>query len=154
MSTCIFCKIVARRAPARVIREWPDVIAFRDKNELVPDGHILVIPRLHVADSTTDPELTGRVMACAAEIAAEMFEFSNIMTANGRPATQSVFHMHAHVINRTPGDNLMIPWGTVATADPHAPHACKRALDAEEALAELSDRMLAMISFAYAFDIK
>lgn len=134
MSDCTFCDIAARRKSARVVREWPDVIAFRDKKELVPDGHILVIPRRHVANAAEDPRLTGRVMQCAAELAAE-FESFNIITSGGKPATQSEFHLHAHLILRRHQDGLMVPWGT--TGNPHAPHACKRSLEAEDNLTKL-----------------
>ena len=133
--SCTFCDIVAGRKSCRMVREWPDVIAFRDKNELVPDGHILVIPRIHVADAAENPNLTGRVFMCTAELAAE-YEFFNIITSAGRPATQSEFHLHAHLLRREPSDGLMVPWGT--TGNPHAPHACKRSLDAEARLAKLA----------------
>lgn len=151
MSDCIFCKIVAGTAPARMVREWQDAIAFRDKNELVPDGHILVVPRVHVANAIEDPAVTGMVMAHAAEMAAE-FEFSNLLTSTGRPATQSVFHLHAHVVRRAAGDGLMLPWGT--TGNPHAPHACTRALAAEEKLAELGVTLESLRTLADAIDMK
>lgn len=144
---CTFCGIVAGRKSCRMVREWQDVIAFRDKNELVPDGHILVVPRLHVANGVENPKLTGRVAQCAAEIARE-FEFSNVMYANGAPATQSEFHLHMHVLRRAPQDGLMVPWGT--TGNPHAPHACRRALEAEEMLANLSESMDSLLLLAEA----
>lgn len=151
MNGCVFCKIIAGRAPARMVREWQDAIAFRDKNELVPDGHILVVPRVHVANAIEDPAVTGMVMAHAAEIAQE-WEFSNILTSTGRPATQSEFHLHAHVVRREPGDGRMLPWGT--TGNPHAPHACARALTAEEQLAELGVTLESLRTLAAAFDMK
>jgi histidine triad (HIT) family protein len=150
-SDCTFCGIAAGRKSARIVREWPDVIAFRDKNELVPDGHILVIPRRHVADATVDPRLSGRVMACMSELGQE-FEFSNFIFNNGRPATQSEFHMHGHLLLRTTQDGLMVPWGT--TGNPHAPHACTRALKAEEQLAELGVTLESLRTLAAAIDMK
>jgi histidine triad (HIT) family protein len=151
MSSCTFCGIVAGRKSARMVREWPDVIAFRDKNELVPNGHILVIPRRHVVDATEDPQLSGRVMTCMSLLAQE-FEYSNFIFNNGRPATQSEFHMHGHLLLRKPQDGLMVPWGT--TGNPHAPHACTRALVAEEQRALLAHRLEALTTLANAFDIK
>lgn len=150
MSECIFCRIVAGRASARMVREWPDAVAFVPLNPVVQDGHLLVVPRVHVADAVEDPNLTGAVMAHAAALAAE-YEFSNLLTSVGRPATQSVFHLHIHVVRRSPQDGLMLPWGT--TGNPHAPHACRRSLEAEEKLAEFGSRMEAMISIADAFDM-
>jgi histidine triad (HIT) family protein len=141
MSDCTFCGIVAGRKSARVVREWKDVVAFRDKNELVTDGHILVVPRRHVVDATEDPVLSGRVMTSMAQLARE-FEFSNFIFNNGRPATQSEFHMHGHLLLRAPQDGLMVPWGT--TGNPHAPHACTRALAAEEKLEEMAHSLKAL----------
>lgn len=147
-NACIFCRIVARRAPARMVREWPDAIAFRAKPEMVPDGHILVVPRIHVDDAAVEPKMTGMVAMRAAEVAQE-FEFSNITFANGGPASQSVFHMHAHVLRRTPQDGLLVPWGTMG--NPYAPHACGRALKAEEQLAELGVTLESLHLLAAAF---
>lgn len=146
MADCTFCGIVAGRKSARIVREWEDVIAFRDKNELVPDGHILVIPRRHVVDATEDPELSGRVMACMSQLARE-FEHSNFIFNNGRPATQSEFHMHGHLLLRAPQDGLMVPWGT--TGNPHAPHACRRALAAEEKLEEMARALKGLEALTY-----
>lgn len=149
--SCTFCGIVAGRKSCRMVREWPDVIAFRDKNELVPDGHILVIPRRHVADAAEDPALTGRVFMCAAELARE-YEFFNIITSAGRPATQSEFHLHAHLLRRAPQDGLMVPWGT--TGNPYAPHACTRSLEAEAKLAKLAAIVTPLISMNGALSIE
>lgn len=118
---CVFCGIVAGTQPARILQEWPDAVAFFPLNP-VTTGHALVVPRCHVRDAIEDPEVTAAVMARAAEIAGS-WDASNILTRIGAAATQSVMHLHAHVIPRSFGDELMLPWGT--TGDPHAPHRCK-----------------------------
>ncbi len=51
------------------------------------DGHILVIPNVHVADATEDPMVTAMVMECAALIASPP---CNIITSAGLEATHSV----------------------------------------------------------------
>lgn len=132
---CVFCDIVAGTAPAKIVHEWPDAIAFVPLGPVV-DGHVLVVPRQHVADAVEDPAVTAMTMARAAELAAE-HEASNILTSIGRPATQSVFHLHIHVIRREAGDQLMVPWGT--TGNPHDPHACKRSTQAESAIERVRD---------------
>lgn len=133
--TCVFCDIVAGDAPATIVREWPDAVAFVPRDPVV-DGHVLVVPRRHVADATSRPDVTADTMRRAAELAAGLCwlydtEHSNILTSVGAPATQSIFHLHIHVIPRRTGDQLMVPWGT--TGNPHEPHRCKGmdALDAE-----------------------
>jgi histidine triad (HIT) family protein len=118
---CVFCGIAAGTQPARKVREWPDAVAFLPLNP-VTEGHTLVIPRVHVTDAAVDPLITAVVMARAAEQAA-LCQAANILTSIGTAATQSVMHLHAHVVPRSVGDELMLPWGT--TGDPHEPHRCK-----------------------------
>jgi histidine triad (HIT) family protein len=105
---CVFCAIAAGEAPATVVREWPDVIAIRPRGG-VNAGHTLVIPRAHVADAGTDPEVSARTMACAAELMAGHRD-ANIITSKGSAATQTVFHLHLHVVPREAGDGLPLPW--------------------------------------------
>lgn len=141
MSDCTFCGIVAGRKTARVVREWPDMIAFRDKRELVPDGHILIVPREHITDVRESPALAGRMMVCTAQLARE-FEYATIINTVGAAGGQSEFHAHMHLLRRAPQDGLLVPWGTVG--NPHAPHACTRALAAEDQLAEMAASLEAL----------
>ena len=105
---CPFCAIVAGLAPAVVVREWPDALAITPI-AAVTDGHILVIPKTHVADVGVDPVISGATMRRAAELAAE-YGACNIITSRGEPATQSVFHLHLHVLPRRDRDGLALPW--------------------------------------------
>lgn len=109
---CAFCHIVAGRAPAEHVFRWPGVIAFRPLDP-VTKGHVLVVPKLHVADALTDPTVTGMVMARAAELAAMKLLAPldcNLITSVGKAATQSVFHLHVHIVPRLRGDGLALPW--------------------------------------------
>lgn len=108
LQTCVFCAIAAGTAPATVVREWDDVLAIRPRGG-VNDGHVLVIPRTHVADAGTDPMVSARTMACAAELMAE-HPNANIITSKGADATQTVYHLHIHVVPRSAGDGLPLPW--------------------------------------------
>lgn len=121
MTDCVFCGIIAGNEPATVIREWDDSVAFVPLNP-VTFGHVLVVPRLHVRDAVENEVVTARTMAKAIELAAEL-PASNILTSVGAAATQSVFHLHIHVVPRSAGDQLLLPWGT--TSDPHEPHRCE-----------------------------
>ncbi|MFE4688735.1 HIT family protein [Streptomyces sp. NPDC056749] len=105
---CPFCAIVAGRAPARVVRRWPETLAFLPLSAVTP-GHTLVIPKAHVADVGVDPAVSAVTMRRAAELAAELGA-CNIITSRGEPATQSVFHLHLHVLPRRPYDGLALPW--------------------------------------------
>lgn len=109
---CPFCEIIAGRAPAVwIVRPdyWPDAIAIRPLNPVV-EGHILIIPKRHVRDFATDPE----VFAATARRAAELMHWTdramNVITSRGREATQSVWHLHAHLVPRAKNDGLALPW--------------------------------------------
>ncbi|WP_098893708.1 MULTISPECIES: HIT family protein [Streptomyces] len=107
-AVCVFCEIAAGRAPADIVREWEDVIAIRPLDPVTP-GHVLVIPHTHVADVGEDALVSARTMACAAELAA-VLRAANVITSKGRAATQTVAHLHLHVVPRTAGDDLPLPW--------------------------------------------
>ncbi|WP_107047709.1 HIT family protein [Streptomyces albus] len=109
MTACPFCEIAAGRAPATVIREWPDALAILPRGG-VTEGHTLVIPRRHVADATENPAVTGATMTRAAELAAEVGADLNLITSVGPAATQTVFHLHLHLVPRRAGDGLALPW--------------------------------------------
>lgn len=105
---CAFCAILAGRAEAAIVSEWDDAIAILPRRPVV-EGHVLVLPRTHVADASTDPAITAAVMARAALLLAE-HPAANLITSIGAAATQTVFHLHVHVVPRWPGDGLPLPW--------------------------------------------
>lgn len=114
MSACVFCEIVHGRAPAEVILRWPDAVAIRPLSPVV-DGHLLVIPRVHVDDALDDPVVTAVAMHRAAQLGGQYGMKQpgmglNFITSVGAAATQSVFHLHIHVVPRLEGDGLMLPW--------------------------------------------
>jgi histidine triad (HIT) family protein len=104
---CPFCAIVAGRAPAQIFHEWDDALAIVPLNP-VTEGHLLVIPKVHVADVGHDPEVSAATMRRAAQLAAS--QWCNVITSRGRVATQSVFHLHLHLVPRSEGDGLALPW--------------------------------------------
>lgn len=118
---CVFCEY---EGPSRVVAVWnmplirrrmlrPDVlkvIVFAPVDPVVP-GHLLVVPEVHVENAVEDPEITGLVMEVAARVAANVGGSCNIITSVGREATQSVMHLHVHVVPRVAGDRLRLPWG-------------------------------------------
>lgn len=108
-TTCAFCAIAAGQAPAVIVREWPDTLAIRPRSGGVNDGHVLVLPRVHVADAGTDPDVTAAVSRRAAELMAEHPD-ANLITSKGEAATQTVYHLHVHIVPRTKGDGLPLPW--------------------------------------------
>lgn len=108
-STCPFCEIIAGRAPAEILNEWPDAIAIRPRGGGCTPGHILVIPRCCVPDIGADPMVSASTMFRAAQLAATL-PAVNVITSRGADATQTVYHFHVHVVPRRPGDQLTLPW--------------------------------------------
>ena len=110
---CPFCEIAAGRAPAQVLGTWDGIafatLAITPLNP-VTDGHILVLPKTHVTDFTQAAAVTADVMARASILAHQMRRPVNLITSAGREATQSVWHMHVHLVPRAENDGLALPW--------------------------------------------
>ncbi|MER8119158.1 nucleoside 2-deoxyribosyltransferase domain-containing protein [Streptomyces sp. NPDC094031] len=109
MTDCAFCDIATGRAPAVIVRQWPDAIAIRPRSGGVHPGHLLVIPRRHIADAGADLDSAAAAQRRASELVAEL-PAANIITSKGAAATQTVFHAHWHVLPREALDGLLLPW--------------------------------------------
>jgi histidine triad (HIT) family protein len=105
---CPFCEIIAGRAPAQVVMRWADTIAILPLKQVGP-GHLLVIPNEHVTDFVDDPAVSAQTMYRASELVNRLGSY-NLITSKGRVATQSVFHLHLHLIPRAENDGLALPW--------------------------------------------
>lgn len=105
---CPFCEIVAKRAPANIVKEWGDCVAFVPLNPVSP-GHVLVVPRMHVEDALEVPWITGNAFMRAAQLAQKTAHV-NFITSVGSAATQSIRHLHVHLVPRNHGDGLALPW--------------------------------------------
>ena len=103
---CPFCEIVAGRGPAQIVAEWNDMIALVPLNPVTP-GHVLVVPRCHVTDAKEVPWITGNAFMRAASLAEKSF---NLITSVGEEATQSIGHLHVHIVPRRVDDGLSLPW--------------------------------------------
>jgi histidine triad (HIT) family protein len=108
VNECIFCKIAARKIPARLVHEDAEVVAFEDLNPQAPT-HVLVIPRKHIPTlndlAPGDEALVGRLYLASAAIArARGFADSGWRTVVNvqRDAGQTVFHLHLHVLGGKP----------------------------------------------------
>ena len=100
--SCLFCRIVRREIPAKVIHEDEHTLAFRDIDPRAPT-HVLVIPKVHVAslNEVDDPALVGRLMLAAKQIAqAEGIGETGYRTVlnTGSNGGQTVFHLHVHLL--------------------------------------------------------
>jgi len=110
----VFCEIVAGRAESSLVYEDEHVIAFMDIRPLTP-GHVLVVPRSH-ADYLEDlgEDLGARLFRAGHRLARALRRSGlpcdgvNLFLADGEAAFQEVFHVHLHVLPRTPGDGFRI----------------------------------------------
>jgi histidine triad (HIT) family protein len=123
---CVFCEIIAGRAPATVVHDWPHALAIVPL-EPVTEGHTLVMPKDHSRDFTTGAEHMLWAMVSAAQLAREMGGDMNMITSRGPAATQTVFHLHLHLIPRHVDDGLALPWteqAVLASTDRTCPGGC------------------------------
>lgn len=100
---CPFCDYAG---PSKVLLERDGVFFIEPLNPVTP-GHVLAIPRQHIEDALADPEVTGEVMEVAAWFATGD---CNLITSVGAAATQTVRHLHIHIVPRREGDGLLLPW--------------------------------------------
>ena len=82
---------------------------FEPLNPVTP-GHLLVVPWEHVAHAAVSPSVTGRVTEHAARTVARFGYNANIITSIGPNATQTVYHLHIHIVPRNRNDGLQLPW--------------------------------------------
>ncbi|WP_086710001.1 HIT family protein [Streptomyces antimycoticus] len=68
------------------------------------------MPRGHVQDFTTDPVTAATVQLRAAELAQQIGGQWNYLTSCGEAATQTVLHLHGHLVPRAADDGLALPW--------------------------------------------
>lgn len=115
MSDCVFCKIVARRIPATIVHEDADTLAFMDIGQVNP-GHVLVACKAHVENifglSEAQAATVFRAAAKVARAVRAAFDPPglSVYQANGKPAGQTVFHFHLHVLPRHDGDGMQLVW--------------------------------------------
>ncbi len=104
MTDCLFCRIIDRKVPAKIVHEDDRAVAIQDIHPQAP-VHLLVLPRKHfpsLQEAQADDEaLLGHLLLVAAQLARERGLTSRgyrTVINNGTGAGQSVFHLHLHVL--------------------------------------------------------
>ncbi|HVL86643.1 MAG TPA: HIT family protein [Candidatus Thermoplasmatota archaeon] len=106
---CVFCKIVARQIPARIVHEDEETLAFLDVHPLA-EGHALVVPKAHRARLEDLNEDEARAFfATVVKVnrrsrKATGAPATTLAVNNGPEAGQEVPHLHLHVVPRVKGD--------------------------------------------------
>lgn len=105
---CIFCRIVRKELPARIVYEDERILAFEDIRPRAP-VHVLLIPREHFASLNDAPQgseaLLGELLFRARAVAREKGIGETgfrIVLNTGRDSGQEVHHIHFHVIGGRP----------------------------------------------------
>ena len=109
MTDCRFCAILAGQASANFVLDEPDVAAFLDIRPVFK-GHVLVLPRAHYE---TLPDLPGALLApllrqvqrISAAVRPAYGAQGSFVAVNNK-ISQSVPHLHVHVVPRSRGDGL------------------------------------------------
>ena len=109
MTDCLFCRIIAGDVPAHVVLSDREVVAFLDARPVFK-GHVLVLPREHYETLASLPAaLVGPLFTRVRRVSAVM---PQALGAQGsfvglnNTVSQSVPHLHVHVVPRTRGDGL------------------------------------------------
>jgi histidine triad (HIT) family protein len=109
VTSCLFCAAVAGTLDVTMVLDDSDVVAFLDHRPVFK-GHVLVVPRTHV-DTLADLDpagvgpLFGVVRRLAVAVQAGLGAGGTFVAVNNT-VSQSVPHLHVHVVPRTKGDGL------------------------------------------------
>jgi histidine triad (HIT) family protein len=140
VDNCVFCAIVSGDAPASIVYGDDTVMAFMDISP-VNAGHLLVIPRRHMAAlADLDEETGARLFNIATRLSRALrrsgvrCEGVNLFLADGEAAFQEVFHVHLHVVPRFAGDAFRI-------VDEGTSHPSRGDLDAISAQIREADQL-------------
>lgn len=109
MTDCVFCAIATGDVPAQIVADTEATVAFLDTRPLFK-GHVLVIPREHVITLPDLPAATlapyfAEVQRIAAAVP-QAYDAQGTFVAQNNIVSQSVPHLHTHVVPRTKGDGL------------------------------------------------
>ena len=107
--TCLFCSIAAGETPAEVVLADDDFVAFLDIRPVFK-GHVLLVPRSHVVTlPELDASLRDGFLERMQRLATAMIDglgAQGSFVAMNNTVSQSVPHLHCHVVPRTKGDGL------------------------------------------------
>jgi len=109
MAKCVFCEIVAGRLPSHRVLDDPEFLGFLDERPVFK-GHVLVVPRIHCDNLLDLPAslhagILGRAQRLARALGPALGAEGTFVALNDR-VSQSVPHLHLHVIPRRKKDGL------------------------------------------------
>jgi len=115
MTDCVFCRIVAGQIPSTRVHEDEHTLAFMDLGQVNP-GHVLVAVKKHAANLFELDDIQAAAVARASVRIARAIRDAfapaglSVYQANGKPAGQTVFHYHVHLLPRHEADGMELTW--------------------------------------------
>lgn len=101
---CIFCKVIKKELPSRIVYESGDILAFYDINPHTPI-HILIVPKKHIISvnevKENDKEMLGEMILTAKEIARKegiSKKGYRLIINSGKDGGQLIEHLHMHFL--------------------------------------------------------
>jgi len=127
---CVFCSIIAGEIPAEIVLDEPDFVAFLDARPVFK-GHTLLVTREHVVTLPDLPAgLRDGFLEAAQRLARAVVDglgAQGSFVALNNVVSQSVAHLHLHVVPRTKGDGLRgFFWPRTKYAEGEAPVYAER----------------------------
>lgn len=115
---CVFCNL-SNVADVEWFADTDGVSIYRfPPLNPVTEGHMLFVADRHTRDAAHDPMLFGKVAEIAGWWVRSQGIAANVITSVQSAATQTVFHLHVHVVPRREGDGLALPWTGQVTIPP------------------------------------
>jgi histidine triad (HIT) family protein len=114
MNECIFCQIIAKKAPAEIVYQDKQATAFRDTRPAA-NTHLLIIPNRHISSSNELDESSEQEIGHLFTVARKLAQDEGVANSGyrliintGPDANQTVFHLHLHLLG---GDRMRYPMG-------------------------------------------
>ncbi len=109
MPDCVFCKIINKTLSASIVYEDDDHVAFLDARPLF-EGHTLLVPRAHIETlADLPPDAIAPFFTLTQRLAVaipQAMDAKGTFVAINNVVSQSVAHLHCHVVPRNPRDGL------------------------------------------------
>ena len=107
VNDCPFCQRIAAGDYHPTSNDF--TVRFEPLNPVTP-GHMLFLPREHVANAALSPDSAAKAVRAASIWGRRMDQHFNLITSTGTLATQTVMHLHVHYVPRRLDDGLPLPW--------------------------------------------
>lgn len=99
MSDCIFCKIIKREAPAKIVKESANLIVFENIDPKAPT-HLLIVPKKHLKDIQNDNGVIWAAIGRMAVKLAQEMDISDFRLVHNAGGAAIIPHYHVHFLGK------------------------------------------------------